>query len=59
VNANISVTSPDGRWTVNAWGKNLTDETIYVGTFILNSSRTNAGFLAPPRTYGVTVGYNF
>ena len=59
VNANILFTSPDQHWTVNAWGKNLTDETIYVGTFILNSSRTNAGFLAPPRTYGVTVGYQF
>jgi iron complex outermembrane receptor protein len=59
LNANISFTSPDERWTINAWGKNLTDETIYMGTFILNSSRTNAGFLAPPRTWGVTVGYNF
>ena len=59
LNANILFTSPDERWTVNAWGKNLTDETIYMGTFILNSSRTNAGFLAPPRTYGLTVGYQF
>lgn len=59
LNANILFTSPDDRWTVNAWGKNLTDETIYMGTFILNSSRTNAGFLAPPRTYGLTVGYQF
>jgi iron complex outermembrane receptor protein len=59
LNANMMFTSPDGRWTVNAWGKNLTDETIYMGTFILNSSRTNAGFLAPPLTWGVTVGYNF
>jgi len=59
VNANIALTSADEAWTVNAWGKNLTDETIYMGTFILNSSRTNAGFLAPPRTVGITVGYNF
>jgi iron complex outermembrane receptor protein len=59
LSANLLLTSPDQRWTVNAWGKNLTDETIYMGTFILNSSRTNAGFLAPPRTYGVTVGYQF
>ncbi len=59
VNANMIFTGPDGKWAVNVWGKNLTDETIYMGTFILNSSRTNAGFLAPPRTWGVTVGYNF
>jgi len=59
VNANVMFSGPDRRWIVNAWGKNLADETIYMGTFILNSSRTNAGFLAPPRTWGVTVGYNF
>lgn len=59
VNANIAFYSPDDKWHVNVWGKNLTDELIYQGTFILNSSRTNAGFLAPPRTLGVTVGYNF
>lgn len=59
VNANINLMSADERWSVNLWGKNLTDETIYMGTFILNSSRTNAGFLAPPRSYGLTVGYNF
>ena len=59
VNANLLFTSPGGNWTVNAWAKNLTDETVYVGTFILNSSRTNAGFLAPPRTWGITVGYEF
>jgi len=59
VNANFLLTSPDEKWTLNAWGKNLTDETVYMGTFILNSSRTNAGFMAPPRTYGVTLGYKF
>lgn len=59
LNANMMFTSPGATWTINAWGKNLTDETIYAGTFILNSSRTNAGFLAPPRTWGVTFGYNF
>jgi iron complex outermembrane receptor protein len=59
VNAYLNVTSPDERWSLNIWGKNLTDEEVYMGTFILNSSRTNAGFLAPPRTYGLTLGYNF
>ncbi|NIB43375.1 TonB-dependent receptor [Pseudomaricurvus alkylphenolicus] len=59
VNANFLLTSPNEKWTLNAWGKNLTDETLYMGTFILNSSRTNAGFMAPPKTYGVTLGYRF
>jgi iron complex outermembrane receptor protein len=59
VDANLKFIAPNGRWTINTWGKNLTDETIYMGTFIVNSSRSNAGFLAPPRTVGVTVGYQF
>lgn len=59
VNAYLNIVSADEHWSLNVWGKNLTDEEIYMGTFILNSSRTNAGFLAPPRTYGLTLGYNF
>ncbi|MFC7047801.1 TonB-dependent receptor [Emcibacter nanhaiensis] len=58
IDANVRFSSDNG-WSVNLWGRNLTDETIYVGTFILNSSRTNAGFLAPPRTFGATLGYEF
>lgn len=59
VDANVRFTSPDEVWSLNLWGKNLTDELIYVGTFIINGSRTNAGFTAPPRTLGATLGYNF
>jgi iron complex outermembrane receptor protein len=59
LDASLRFTSPDDRWSVNVWGKNLTNETIYMGTFILNSSRINAGFLAAPRTFGVTVGRTF
>lgn len=59
INANLKFTSADEAWTLNIWGKNLTDELIYTGTFIINGSRTNAGMLAPPRTFGATLGYNF
>jgi iron complex outermembrane receptor protein len=59
VNANLRFTSPDERWYLNLWGRNLGDETVYVGTFIINGSRSNAGALAPPRTFGATLGYNF
>ncbi len=59
VNANLRFTSPDDRWYVNLWGRNLTDEVIYDGNFIINGSRVNAGMLAPPRTFGATLGYNF
>ncbi|MEX2524290.1 MAG: TonB-dependent receptor [Gammaproteobacteria bacterium] len=59
LNANMKFVSGDGTWSLNLWGKNLTDEEIYTGTFIINGSRTNAGMLRPPRTFGATVGYNF
>jgi iron complex outermembrane receptor protein len=59
INANLKFTSADETWALNLWGKNLTDELIYTGTFILNGSRTNAGMLAPPRTFGATLSYNF
>lgn len=59
INANIKLSTADEEWGVNLWVKNLTDEEVYMGTFILNSSRTNAGFMSAPRTFGVTVSYNF
>ncbi len=58
-NANLKFTSPDDKWSVNLWGKNLTDEAVYTGMFIINGSRTNSGMLAPPRTAGATLAYNF
>ena len=36
IDANVIFTSEDGKWSLNLWGKNLTDETIYTGTFIIN-----------------------
>jgi len=59
INANVKFASSDGKWSLNLWGKNLTDKLIYTGTFIINGSRTNAGMLAPPRTFGATLAYNF
>lgn len=59
VNANIKYTSPDERFFVNVWGKNLGDETVYTGRFVIGSVVTIGGTLLPPRTYGATVGYNF
>jgi iron complex outermembrane receptor protein len=59
LNANLKFTSADGKWYLNLWGKNLTDELIYSGSFIINTTRVNLGSLAPPRTFGATLGYNF
>lgn len=57
--ANILYTSPDELFTVNLWGKNLTDEMVLSGAFAISTSRTITGTYLPPRQYGVTVAYNF
>lgn len=59
VDANVMYTAPGGRLTANAWVKNVTDELVYAGSFSISTSRAIGGTLMPPRTYGVTVGYNF
>ena len=56
-NAYLSYTSPDRRWTVSAWGKNLDDE-VYVLQIYPSGLLGMRGLLAPPRTYGVRVGYS-
>ena len=47
-------------WNVSVWGRNLTDDTYVsfaAATFPVTS--TNAFWLAPPRTWGATVRYDF
>ena len=47
-------------WNVSLWGKNLTDDEYAGLTAITNlASGTDAYFLAPPRTYGATLRYEF
>ncbi len=57
VDANAGYTSPDGRWTLSAWGKNLTDERTRTLQVFFNSTF----FVAynAPRTYGATLRWNF
>jgi iron complex outermembrane receptor protein len=57
--ANILYKAPGGRLRINAWVKNITDETVYAGSFSVSTSRAIGGTLMPPRTYGVTAGYSF
>ncbi len=56
-NAYLTYTSSDGRWTAAAWGKNLNDE-VYVLQIYPSGLLGMRGLLAPPRTYGVRVGYS-
>lgn len=59
LDANILYRSPDRDFSVNLWVRNLTDELVWAGSFSVSTSRAIGGTLMPPRTYGVTVGYNF
>ncbi len=47
-------------WNLSVWGKNLTDEE-YAGltSQVQRFSGSRAYFLAPPRTYGATLRYEF
>jgi iron complex outermembrane receptor protein len=55
VDARASLTSPDGRWQVAVWGKNLTDE--LVATYVTAFAPYHQVLVpyAPPKTYGVTL----
>lgn len=57
--ANIKFTFPNDQLTINLWGKNLTDEFVQSGAFAISTSRAITATYLPPRTYGVTVGYDF
>lgn len=59
LDAFVMYTSPDEKLTVNVWSKNLTDEEVLGAAFAVSTGRVIGGTWLPPRTYGVTVGYNF
>jgi len=61
VNASITYHSPDERWSLALWGKNLTDKYALANTIIAAPlySFVSVGSLRPPRTYGVTLGVDF
>ena len=54
VNARFGWTSGDGRWAVQAWGKNLADEEF---VRIRGTVGAIAEYFGPPRTYGVNLTY--
>jgi iron complex outermembrane receptor protein len=61
VNAGLKYTSTKGRWSVDVWGRNLANKLVFTNNIItaplFNSVRV--GSVAPPRTYGVTLGVDF
>jgi iron complex outermembrane recepter protein len=59
VNASARYEGSNGHWSVELWGRNLSDETVkannIVGSFLY--AFPQFGSLLPPRTYGVSFGY--
>jgi iron complex outermembrane recepter protein len=59
VNASARYEGSNGQWSVELWGRNLSDETVkannIVGSFLY--AFPQFGSLLPPRTYGVSFGY--
>ena len=53
----LGVISPDERWTVFAWGKNVTDE--YYWTNVLIGADTIGRLTGRPATYGITFSYSY
>ncbi len=61
VNAGLRFTTKDDRWSIDLWGRNIGNAFIISNNIItaplFNSVRV--GSLAPPRTFGATLGFNF
>jgi iron complex outermembrane receptor protein len=51
----------DGRWSVTGWVRNATDEFVISNNIITAPlyGSVRVGSLLPPRTYGLTLAYNF
>lgn len=59
--ANVTYTSPEGNWTVQAFGRNLTNEEIFTGAFQTPGFHPQllARNINAPRTYGVRATVKF
>lgn len=61
-NASVGISSADGNWDLKVWGRNIFDKEYFSNLFesgVLADVVVPQGFVAPPATYGVTVGFNF
>ena len=61
LNAGVKYTPDNGMWSIDVWGRNLADKLVVTNNIItaplFNSVRV--GSVAPPRTYGITLGIKF
>jgi len=65
VDMSLRYTSPNGKWNVTAYGRNITDEVYYYSAAYSAPSPTNvyphsiSASQSPPRTYGIIFGVRF
>jgi len=59
--ASLTWESASTKWSLTGWGKNLTDENYYTGGAGITTTITDAANsqIAPPRTFGLRLRYNF
>jgi iron complex outermembrane receptor protein len=59
LDASLTLTEAGDRYSISAFGHNLTDETVMATTFNVPFSTFRVASLRPPRTLGVRVGRRF
>jgi iron complex outermembrane receptor protein len=61
LNAQVGYEGGDGRWSAVGWVRNATDEFVISNNIITAPlyGSVRVGSLLPPRTYGLTLAYNF
>lgn len=59
LNARVAYLTADGQWELAGWVKNLTDEEYLLHNSVLNPGLAQLSLPAAPRTWGVTVTYQF
>lgn len=61
-NASAGISAADGTWSVQVWGRNIFDKEYFSNLFesgVFDFVTIPQGFVGPPATYGVTVGFNY
>jgi iron complex outermembrane receptor protein len=59
VDVNFGVTSPDKRWGVNLWGRNVTDEVYTANAFVIGFANFYNPSIGDGRTFGLTARFNY
>lgn len=61
VNASVTYRPPSENWSVALWGRNLFDKYAIANTIVTAPlfGFVSVGSLRPPRTYGITLGFDF